>query len=176
MTFPRSELVNLRPATAADIPRIIELDRACPTAGHWTESRYRQAIQTGVEQRFVLVVEASSPAATTQGREELGLFGFLVACHVAPEWELENIAVASVARRKGLGARLLDALIAYARQTDSESVFLEVRESNTTARTLYERAGFEQTGRRKAYYADPAEDAILYRLQIVPARPVSCLR
>jgi len=163
MTFPGSELVNLRPATPADIPSMIELERACPTAAHWTESRYHQAVQPGAEQRFVLVAEGPLPGS------EQHLFGFLVACHIGPEWELENIVVAPAARRNGLGAALLEALRAAARTTHSESVFLEVRESNTAARMLYERAGFEPTGRRKAYYADPAEDAILYRLQIAPA-------
>jgi ribosomal-protein-alanine N-acetyltransferase len=42
-------------------------------------------------------------------------------------------------------------------------VFLEVRESNSAARTLYEKAGFEATGLRKSYYANPVEDAVLYR-------------
>jgi ribosomal-protein-alanine N-acetyltransferase len=42
-------------------------------------------------------------------------------------------------------------------------VFLEVRESNAAARALYANAGFEQTSRRKSYYANPLEDAILYR-------------
>ena len=44
-------------------------------------------------------------------------------------------------------------------------MFLEVRESNAAARTLYEKAGFEQTGRRHSYYTSPLEDAILYRLR-----------
>jgi ribosomal-protein-alanine N-acetyltransferase len=57
----------------------------------------------------------------------------------------------------------LDALSAAARETNSSSIFLEVRESNAAARTLYELASFEQTGRRKSYYTNPAEDAILYR-------------
>ena len=42
-------------------------------------------------------------------------------------------------------------------------MFLEVRESNIAARKLYEKAGFEPTGRRKSYYTDPLEDALLYR-------------
>jgi ribosomal-protein-alanine N-acetyltransferase len=60
----------------------------------------------------------------------------------------------------------LGALLAAARETNSSSVFLEVRESNAPARNLYEKAGFEQTGRRKSYYADPAENAILYRFSL----------
>jgi ribosomal-protein-alanine N-acetyltransferase len=45
-------------------------------------------------------------------------------------------------------------------------VFLEVRESNAAARCFYEKAGFVQTGRRKSYYTDPAEDAVLYRYDL----------
>ena len=62
--------------------------------------------------------------------EDPSILGFLVAQHLAPEWELENIVVAPTARRKGLGKRLLDALLDAARETNSNSVFLEVRESN----------------------------------------------
>jgi len=89
--------------------------------------------------------------------------GFLIAHHLAPEWELENIVVAHAARHRGIGKRLLEALFDAARETNSSAVFLEVRESNTAARTLYEGSGFEQTGRRRSYYTSPSEDAILYR-------------
>ena len=92
------------------------------------------------------------------------MLGFLVALHVAPEWELENIVVDPSARRRGVGKQLMDALLSAAHQTNCEAVFLEVRESNAAARTLYEKAGFEQTGRRKSYYNNPEEDAIMYRL------------
>jgi len=156
--------MKLRQATVVDIPFIVALERVCPTAAHWTEARYRQAVQPGFEQRFVLVAEAPLPRS-----EQQHLFGFLVARRVGPEWELENIVVAPAARRNGLGTELLEALITAARETKGESVFLEARESNTAARKLYERFGFEQSGRRKAYYANPREDALVYRLQIAPA-------
>jgi len=147
--------VTVRRATLADIPSLMHLDRQSPTAAHWTEAQYRQAFQGEGPDRLLLVAESS-----------LDILGFLVACHVAPEWELENIVVAPTSRRKGLGKRLLDALLAAARETNSRAVFLEVRESNATARTLYEEAGFNLTGRRKSYYANPVEDAVLYRLTL----------
>ena len=147
--------MQIRPATLADIPSIMDLDRQSDTAAHWTEHQYQQAFQGTSGDRIVLVAEADSTP-----------LGCLVAHHLAPEWELENIVVAPSARRKGLGKSLLDALLAAAKKTDSASVFLEVRESNTAARTLYERAGFEQFGRRKSYYTNPPEDAILYRLTL----------
>jgi ribosomal-protein-alanine acetyltransferase len=108
--------------------------------------------------------EASRVSAEAEiSSASTALAAFLVARHVAPDWELENIVVAPSARRKGLGTRLLRALFARARDTNSDSVFLEVRESNSPARALYERAGFPETGRRKSYYANPSEDAVLYR-------------
>jgi [ribosomal protein S18]-alanine N-acetyltransferase len=161
--------VTIRPATADDIFSLLNLERQCPTAAHWTEQQYRQVFRRGVA-CLILVVEASPPAASDS--ESGGdLVGFLVARHLAPEWELENIVVALTSRRKGLGKRLLEALLAAAHETNSDSVFLEVRESNAAARTFYVQAGFEQSGRRKAYYANPVEDAILYRLTM--ARTVS---
>ena len=159
--------VTIRFATPYDIPAITSLDRASPTAAHWTEAQYRQAVQPNVgdPERLVLIAEASEATATAAKEAGLGfpILGFLVARHLAPEWELENIVVAPSVRRKGLGRRLLGALLARVQETQSEFVFLEVRESNTAARRLYESAGFRQTGRRRAYYANPAEDAILYR-------------
>ena len=142
---------------------MIALDRACIAAAHWTREQYLHAFDCGSLERLVLVAEAPLPSASDEGAG--GPQGFLVARHVSAEWELENIVIAPWARRKGLGQQLLDALLAAARETSS-SVFLEVRESNGAARSLYEKAGFQQTGLRKSYYKDPAENAILYRLRL----------
>jgi ribosomal protein S18 acetylase RimI-like enzyme len=127
----------------------MDLERQCATAAHWTEKQYRQALQREGVERLVLAAEASPLKASDSGTPG-DLIGFLVARHLAPEWELENIVVAPTVRRKGLGMRLLDALLAAAQETHSDAVFLEVRESNAAARTLYEKAGFLQTGRRES--------------------------
>ena len=99
------------------------------------------------------------------------VLGFLVSARIDHEWELENIVVVQGSRRNGVGRRLLEALLAEARQTNGSSVFLEVRESNVPARALYEKSGFTQAGRRRAYYQNPWEDAILYRWQ--PSNTIS---
>jgi len=153
--------MTIRPATPADIPSLIALERRCSAASHWSEEQYQQAFAPDTN-RLVLAAFLSSTDEPSQSSVEIA--GFLVVRHVAPEWELENIAVAPEIRRSGLGMQLLHALLTRARQTNSQSVFLEVRESNLAARALYEKAGFHQTGRRKAYYASPSEDAILYTL------------
>jgi ribosomal-protein-alanine N-acetyltransferase len=153
--------VKIRKATVDDIPLMIELDRTSATSAHWTEPQYRGLLSP---ERLVLV--ASNDEAPHAPIIKENLLGFIVALHIAPDWELENIIVLLGARRMGIGKRLLDALLASARKTNSEAVFLEVRESNEAARLFYEKSGFIQSGRRKSYYSNPLEDAVLYRLAL----------
>lgn len=152
-------IVTLSPAHAADIPLLMELERECPTAAHWSEQQYAELFRKAPGLERLAVVALGGP-------DGAGLLGFLVARQVGPEWELENVAVATPARRQGVGQRLLSALLTKAVETASEALFLEVRESNVAARGLYEKAGFKQTGRRRSYYANPPEDAVLYRRSV----------
>jgi len=145
--------VMIRSAKAADIPQIMHLERQCPSAAHWTEQQYKYLFQD--PDRLLLVSESQNA--------DSGISGFLIAHQVAPEWELENVVISPTSRRKGLGTRLLQALFTSAREAKSKAIFLEVRESNAPARLLYENAGFQQASRRKAYYFNPEEDAIVYR-------------
>ena len=138
-----------------DVAEMILLERQCPTTAHWTEQQYLDLFAARGESPARLALVAEEDGAST-------LAGFLVARNVPPDWELENIVVAPTFRRMGIGKKLIDALLVQAQHTDSEAVFLEVRESNTAARCLYENLGFRETGRRKAYYANPSEDAVLY--------------
>ena len=166
------ESALIRPAVHADIPFLIALERQCATAAHWTEQQYEDLFQPGPNSptRLVLVADRIRegfliPESATH-KAGSHIRAFLVARHIAPEWELENIVVAPEARRTGLGTQLLAALLAEARKTNSQSVFLEVRESNAAARSLYQTAGFQLTARRKSYYANPNEDAVLYKLRL----------
>jgi ribosomal-protein-alanine acetyltransferase len=159
----------IRLATAADVPSIMHIERACASAVHWTEEQHRQLFDPAGAERLVLVAETpfeSVPDRVTTPGAAPNILAFLVALHLAPEWELENIVVAPSSRRQGLAKQLLHGLLATAHETNSRSVFLEVRQSNAPARSLYEKAGFEQTGGRKSYYKNPAEDAVLYRLTL----------
>jgi [ribosomal protein S18]-alanine N-acetyltransferase len=161
--------VKIRVATSADIPFMMDLERSSPPAAHWTEQRYHDFLASKSGPRRLLLVaeqETENPLSQLASGVERPLAGFLVAQHVASEWELENIVVSATERQKGIGKRLLDALLASAREVNSAAVFLEVRESNRAARFLYEEVGFQQAGRRKNYYANPREDAILYRLTL----------
>ena len=157
----------IRPAVIGDIPHLVELERKCATAAHWRPDQYQAAIGTDSLQlqRLVLVVcSRAEQNDSSDSDESSSLLAFLVAHVVGGEWEVENVVVTPVVRRQGVGVRLLDEIISRARQADAEAVFLEVRESNHAARALYEKASFAQVGRRKGYYSEPPEDAIVYRL------------
>ena len=91
--------------------------------------------------------------------------GFIIGRQVGDEWEIENIAVTGTARRRGLGSRLVGELLDLARSRGGKSVFLEVRESNRAARSLYEKWAFIEVRRRKTYYQNPAEDALVLQFK-----------
>lgn len=94
------------------------------------------------------------------------LLGYAVAWYVADESEIANIAVAAHARRRGVGALLLDRILRAAAAFGAKMVFLEVRESNEEARKLYEARGFEIAGKRNKYYRKPDEDALIMRRKL----------
>lgn len=151
----------IRPATSADIAAIMALERASVSAGHWQRRQYQAVFEPSAPPRVALLEE-----------EESTLLGFLIACPLAPEWELENLVVAAWARRRGRGTRLLHELFGVLRRQGGQALFLEVRESNAAARALYEKCGFVEVGRRPRYYLEPLEDAVMYRLILGP-RPAS---
>ena len=92
------------------------------------------------------------------GEEILGYCGLLA---IPDEGELLNIAVRQDSRGQGIGTRLMEELIRASKPLGVRSVFLEVRESNLTARGLYEKFGFRQTGLRRNYYQMPQENAVI---------------
>lgn len=144
--------MNIRPATLDDVPNLMTLEKHAVTAAHWSEEQY-QAVFSSSQTRSALVLEEAD-----------AIQGFLIARAVGSEWEIENIAIAGSARRRGLGTRLLGEFLDTARSRRATAVFLEVRESNTAARRLYGKWAFIECGHRADYYRDPAEAAVTYRL------------
>jgi len=147
--------LKIRPATPADIPAMLKLEKHAVTAAHWTQPQYERMFSQADPRRLALVIEEET---TTQG--------FLIARAVANEWEIENIAIAGPARHRGMGTRLLGEFLEQVKAEAAEAVFLEVRESNRAARALYEKWAFVESGRRPRYYRDPDEDAAVYRLSL----------
>ena len=147
--------LRIRRATAADISAMIAIETHASTAAHWSIEQYRSVLSSAEPPRVALVIEAQSDVQ-----------GFIIGRVQDHEWEIENIVVAEVACRRGLGDMLLGGLLDLARDRGAKSVFLEVRESNLAARSLYGKHSFAEVGRRKQYYREPSEDAVLYRLEV----------
>jgi ribosomal-protein-alanine N-acetyltransferase len=145
----------LRLALPADLPSIIALEREVPGLVHWSEQIYAAVFNLSAPDRNLWVI-------TQDGN----LQAFLVARFGATECELENLVVAESQRRRGLASELLRTLIASARERNLDRILLEVRESNQVARALYAKLGFQESGRRKGYYSQPPEDAIVLALTL----------
>ncbi len=92
------------------------------------------------------------------GKNVLGYIG--ISC-VLDEGYITNIAVFPQFRKKGVGERLLERVCSYAKDTGLSFVSLEVRMSNTPAISLYEKSGFKTEGKRRGFYRNPNEDAII---------------
>jgi ribosomal-protein-alanine acetyltransferase len=141
---------------------MMHLVQQSPLAAHWSRQQYEGLfVAAATQQRSARLAWIAEDASRTPE-----IVGFMVAHRVDAEWELENIVVAETARRQGVGSRLLGELVAQARAAQGSGIFLEVRQSNQSGRALYRKVGFEETGLRKSYYADPPEDAILCRLRL----------
>ena len=93
--------------------------------------------------------------------EDGELAGAVASREVAGEAEILNLAVGAAWRRRGIGRRLMQMAVEEAISRGVKRVFLEVRESNAGARAFYSGLGFAQEGRRREYYRNPLEDALL---------------
>jgi ribosomal-protein-alanine N-acetyltransferase len=149
----REKTVRVRQAEAADLPRLVEIASHSATAAQWKQAEYHKLFEAEpLQTRTAMVVEQDGIVV-----------GFIVGRQVDREWEIENIAVTGSARRCGLGTRLVGEFLDLVRDGGGKAVFLEVRESNLAARALYEKWAFVEAGRRKTYYAEPSEDALVLK-------------
>jgi ribosomal-protein-alanine N-acetyltransferase len=144
---------SLRPATPADVPEVAALERVC-YPDPWAPNAFA-SLPDNPQVYFAVARDAAAK-----------LVGYVIAWHVMDEGELANLAVAPGARRQGIGRALLGAVTRDAVERGTGELYLEVRESNHAARTLYEANGWGQVGRRKGYYRSPVEDALILRKKL----------
>jgi [ribosomal protein S18]-alanine N-acetyltransferase len=142
---------------ATDLDRLVEIAAALDHAPHWSRRIFEAALDPSSPRRIALIAEDSGTGTVV---------GFAVAGLVAPDAELESIAVSAGHQRRGVAHRLYEAMADELGRSQVRDVVLEVRESNQAARAFYTSLGFVEEGRRAGYYADPLEDAVLMRIQI----------
>ncbi len=142
--------LHITPMTAAHLPQIAALEKLCFPADPWSENLFRAALE-------------NPGAAVLLAEEDGAVLGYAVLSAVLDEGNLDNIAVAPEYRRRGVADALLGALTGFGRECLA-LLTLEVRASNAPAIALYEKHGFRPVGRRRNYYSDPREDAVLMTL------------
>lgn len=150
-----SRSLSMRPMTVDDIGRVMAMEvRAYPFP--WTAGIFSDCLRSGY--------------ACWLLEDERGLLGYGVLSVAAGEAHLLNLCIGPQSQGQGLGAYLLRKMVELARWHHAQRVFLEVRPSNPAALALYERAGFNEIGRRPNYYParNGREDALVLALELLP--------
>ena len=145
--------VAIRLAASGDLAPVVEIERAS-FSDPWSLTAFRSALD---EERINFHVALDGESVV----------GYAVSWCVIDEAELANLAVVPAMRGQKIGAALLDRAMGDARRVGCVVMHLEVRESNAAARMLYESRGFGMVGRRKRYYREPVEDALILRARLV---------
>jgi ribosomal-protein-alanine N-acetyltransferase len=143
---------NIRPFLSGDAKALAKIFQSAAEAAHWPTESYEQMAR--LPGAVALVCETNA-----------GPTGFLIARQVVDEAEVLNVAVLTEARRQGQASALLAAAMHQFQNSGVLRIFLEVRESNQPAIAFYAKHGFMATGRRKAYYRAPVEDALCMELK-----------
>ncbi|MCA1553570.1 MAG: ribosomal protein S18-alanine N-acetyltransferase [Chloroflexi bacterium] len=174
MDYPTLPYV-VEPLAVSDIDEIMAIEREAFSAP-WTPSAYRHELLRNEMARYYVVrqhhapvhartrsplrslLAKSPPSGASALPPILAYGGFWI---MVDEAHISTIASAHEWRGKGLGELLLIGMIEHAHEFGVEKVTLEVRVSNTVAQNLYHKYGFEVEGRRRRYYSDNGEDALI---------------
>ena len=137
--------ISIRQLSYSDLPQVIAIERrSFPTP--WSLAMF--------------VLELSKPSGICLAAEnDEGLIGYLVCARYDDVWHLMNVAVHPDKRRRGVATDLIERL--FDEGGDGARFTLEVRVSNAPAIEMYRRFGFRSAGRRRRYYHDNGEDALI---------------
>ncbi len=155
--------LRIRPANADDFEVIRHLEDTIFPEDPWTEGMISEELASPARAYFIaerLII--NDLGGTADLRENTAIIGY-AGITLGLDADIMTIGVMPNARRAGVGARLVEAMLAAAREAGAERVFLEVRASNEVAQELYERHGFERIGRVRGYFRNPSEDAVTMR-------------
>ncbi len=150
--------LRLRPLTPDDLPVLTRLERELFGPGAWSTAMLTEEL-TGPDRWYVAAVERSPLGAAT-------VVGYAGLWFDGDDAQVMTIGVAAARQGRGVGGRLLGALVERARELGAASVLLEVRVDNEPALALYRRFGFVTLGRRRGYYQPENADAWTMRLDL----------
>ena len=141
-----------------DLDEVLEIERASFTMP-WSRGA------------FLYEMERNRVARCWVTRESRSVVGYLCLWEIVDEVHITNVAVHPSHRRRGIGRSMLAGVIEDARRRAVRVVALEVRPSNFEARMLYESFGFRVVGRRRGYYWDTGEDALVMETDLQAVKP-----
>jgi [ribosomal protein S18]-alanine N-acetyltransferase len=145
----------------ADLDAVLEIERV---SFHTPWSR--QAFLHELERNRVATLWVARGEREGAAGATSPVVGYLCLWVVEDEVHVTNLAVDPAWRGEGIGRRLLGTLLAHHRASGARRAFLEVRPDNAWARRLYHGLGFQEVGRRRGYYVDTGEDALLLEARL----------
>lgn len=143
-----------------DLLAVVEIEETCGLS-LWGWEAYRAELD-----RTESIMLVARTRAFDDPRDDQSIVGYIAARINGEELHINNIGVRHTARRRGVGGALLASALESGARNGAREALLEVRAANAVAQTLYRRHGFENAGRRRNYYRDPTDDAILMRLDL----------
>ena len=154
-----ASVVLISPMTEHDLLEVVEIERTTGLS-HWGWDAYHRELQS--RDRGLMWV---ARLEVKRGKED-SLAGYIVGRLIADELHINNVAVREAYRRTGIARALLSRVLGEAKAYRAANAFLEVRAGNEAAQALYERCGFTIVGRRRNYYSNPLEDALIMTAQM----------
>src|ERR1051326_114753 len=141
--------------TEHDLLEVVEIEELSGLSP-WGWDAYHNELESS--EGSMMLVARIRAGALPEGK---GIAGFIVSRFGAGEMHVNNVAVRPEFRGQGIAASLLQNVMQTGRQKGARAACLEVRAGNAAAQRLYYRCGFEVAGRRRRYYRNPVEDALL---------------
>ncbi|MEI2422887.1 ribosomal protein S18-alanine N-acetyltransferase [Arthrospira platensis SPKY2] len=169
-------ILQLKLLTPDLLPAVVELDRLC-LGGLWNESGYQRELDSPNSDLVIWThptqgqpLSGLQPISVQVAQTPpLPVIGIGCLWAIVDEAHITLLAIHPDYRGLGLGADLLRALLQLAQQRGLSHATLEVKPSNHIAQSLYQKFGFQIAGRRKKYYADTGEDALILWLSGLPS-------
>ncbi len=156
--------MKIRQFSTEDVGSLLAIQAKCPAAAVWLDSHYVRLASNPGGMILVAELETMDPPK---------VLGFAAFHRVIDEADLGNIAVDPAHQHQGIGRALLQEARRRLQALGAKRVFLEVRESNHPAMQLYYSLGFGLQARRKEYYRDPVEDALVLSWELFPTADLS---
>jgi [ribosomal protein S18]-alanine N-acetyltransferase len=139
--------VIIRRMMAEDLMEVVNIEKQA-FSDPWSYESFKSDLNN----------EMALPIVAIYNDQVVGYSSIYVA---ADEMQLGNFAVSPDHRKMGIGKLMMDEMLKLAAERKSGKIFLEVRESNTPAISIYSSYGFRAVGRRNGYYRNPIENAII---------------